>query len=287
MIVGFTRNTPIEYSLPAMNWLYKRKAAFDKRFFPEKARQWRRWKQHEPESLAAVDHAPWAAFLARHIRKAEDGSSRVAYARVDQADRRRLDGYIAACGATPISVFARDEQFAFWANLYNALTVRLVLDHYPLRSIKRIGLLPTWLGGGPWNRKLVAVEGVSLSLNDIEHRVLRRNWRDPLIHYAVNCGSLGCPDLRSAPFTGASLRAELDDAARSFVDHPRGVRFAGERLIVCSIYMWFIDDFGGTEAGVIEHLARHASPQLRERLGQAGRVGGHQYDWRLNDADAA
>ena len=255
-----------------MNWLYKQKAVFDKRFFPEKARRWRRWKQHDPANGAAIDHGAWAEFLARHVRMVADGSTRVAYAEAGQADRALLDRYLAACAATPISNHARDEQFAFWANLYNALTVRLVLDHYPLRSIKRIGWLPTWLGGGPWNRKLIAIEGEALTLNDIEHRILRRNWRDPLIHYAVNCGSLGCPDLRASPFTGAGLRAELGAAARGFVNHPRGVRFDGERLIVCSIYRWFIEDFGGNDAGILAHFNRFAGPALKQQLATSPQI---------------
>lgn len=270
-----------------MNWLYKQKAAFDKRFFPERARMWRRWKQHDPENRAAISHAAWAELLARYVRAAPDGSTRVAYADIGADGAARLDRYLADCAAVPISAYGRDEQFAFWANLYNALTIRLILSHYPLKSIKRIGVLPTWLGGGPWNRRLITVEGVALTLNDIEHRVLRRNWRDPMIHYAVNCGSLGCPNLRAEPFTGVGLRASLDDAARAFVNHPRGVRFENGRLFVCSIYVWFREDFGGSDAGIVEHLRRYAAPDLARRLAAASRIDGHRYDWRLNASVAS
>lgn len=266
-----------------MNWLYKQKAAFEKRFFPERARRWRRWKQHDPNSRTIIDHSAWTAFLDRYTRDAPDGTVRVDYAAVSADSLRDLDAYLAHCASLAISSYARDEQLAFWANLYNALTVRLVLTHYPLRSIRQVGWIPLWLGGGPWNRKLIAIEDVPLSLNDIEHRVLRRNWRNPLLHYAVNCGSIGCPDLRRPPFSGAAIWRELDEVARTFINHPRGARFDADALVVCSIYVWFQEDFGGSEADVIAHLKQYAAPALAEKLAGATKIARHQYDWRLND----
>jgi hypothetical protein len=267
-----------------MNWLYKRKAALEKKLFPKRALLWRRWKQHDPASRAVIDQRPWTEFLARYTRAAPDGTVRVDYAAVSPDDISRLDEHLARCAAVAISAYARDEQFAYWANLYNALTVRLVLTHYPLRSIRQIGWIPIWLGGGPWNRKLITVEGVPLSLNDIEHRVLRRNWRHPLLHYAVNCGSIGCPNLRQPPFSGAAIWSELDQVARDFVNHPRGARFEGDALVVCSIYVWFQEDFGASDAGVIAHLKQYAARPLAEKLARATKIDRHQYDWRLNDA---
>jgi hypothetical protein len=266
-----------------MMWLYKQKAVLEKRFFPERARMWRRWKQHDASCDLRADHTAWADLLQRHVRRARDGSTRIAYGEITAADRRQLEDYLLRCAATPISGYRRGEQLAFWANVYNAATVRLVLKHYPLRSIKNIGCLPTWLGGGPWNEKVIAVEGVELTLNDIEHRILRRNWRDPRIHYAVNCGSIGCPDLRSLPFSGPNIEAELDDAARQFINHPRGARVDGQRLVVCSIFVWFKEDFGGSDVGVIEHLRHYAAADLASGLGLVQRINAHEYDWRLND----
>lgn len=270
-----------------MNWLYRQRAALEKQLFPARAQRWRRWKQHDPANATAIDHALLAEFLHRHVRLMPDGSSRVAYGEVPPADVDRLDRYLSICAALPISSYNRAEQFAFWANVYNAATVRLVLAHYPLASIRRIGLVPIWLGGGPWNRAVITVEGFALSLNDIEHRVLRRNWRDPLIHFAVNCASLGCPSLRRVPFSGVGLNAQLDAAARAFVNSPRGVRFEPDGIGVCSIYAWFREDFGDSDAGIVSHLQRYAASPLAERLAQMPRVVGHHYDWHLNDAASA
>ena len=105
-----------------------------------------------------------------------------------------------------IGGYAPDEQRAFWINLYHALTVRVILSHYPVSGIREIDISPGLFARGPWDRKLIPVEGVELTLNDIEHRILRPIWRDPRVHYALNCASLGCPDLRRRPIPAPASR---------------------------------------------------------------------------------
>lgn len=253
-----------------------------------KAQLWPRWQAHDPISEAVIDHAAWDAFLDRYLVRGDDGINRVAYADVTAADRAALDGYLQRLAAVPISKYARAEQMAYWINLYNALTVRLVLDHYPVDSIRDIDLSPGLLSGllnpGPWRDELIAVEGEALSLDDIEHRILRPIWRDARVHYAVNCAALGCPDLQPEPYRGAAIEAQLDAAARAYVNDPRGATIRGDRLVVSSIYVWFKDDFGGTDRAVIEHLRRYAEPPLAARLARFTRIADHRYDWELNDA---
>ncbi|MEE8270937.1 MAG: DUF547 domain-containing protein, partial [Alphaproteobacteria bacterium] len=159
------------------------------------ARPWKRWMPHDPQSTAAIDHTAWDAVLARYVSGHPDGINRVAYGSVTAADRAALDRYLDALSATPIARFNRDQQFAFWVNLYNALTVRVVLDHYPVDSIRDIDISSGLFADGPWGRDLIEVDGTALTLDDIEHRILRPLWRDPRIHYAVSCASLGCPNL--------------------------------------------------------------------------------------------
>jgi hypothetical protein len=181
----------------------------------------------------------------------------------------------------------RPEQFAFFVNLYNAKTLDIVLDHYSVKSIKDISLggsLFSSLSGGPWQAKVVKVKGIDLSLDDIEHVILRRNFRDPRVHYAVNCASIGCPNLSNEAYMGAKLNAQLDGAARNYINHPRGMHFDGQTLIASSIYNWFKEDFGGTDEGVIKHALKYASPNLASKLRTAQSIGGFQYDWNLNDA---
>ncbi|MFQ5783796.1 MAG: DUF547 domain-containing protein [Alphaproteobacteria bacterium] len=252
-----------------------------------KAELWERWTAHDPAATTRIDHDAWDGFLKRDVVTSGDGVNRLAYARVSAADRKALDDYIARLAATPISVYDRAEQLAYWINLYNALTVWVVLDHYPVRSIRDIDISPGLFSDGPWGRKLVTVEGEKLSLDDIEHRILRPIWRDPRIHYAVNCASIGCPNERREAFTAANADALLTQAARDYVNHPRGAAVSGRRLTVSSLYRWYREDFGGSDAGVIAHLRAYADPDLKAALDGVERIADDDYDWALNDADTA
>lgn len=238
-----------------------------------------------------AEEEAYAALLAAYVSVAADGVNRVAYRqwRADGGALRRLDEVVAGLALRRPSAMERDAAIAYWANLYNALTLQVVLRRYPVRSIRNIrsegaGLNPQALLG-PWQTRLVRVEGDHLSLDDIEHRILRPLARDPRVHYAVNCASIGCPNLQITPWRAATLQPDLDRAARAFVNHPRGARITGNgQLRVSSIYEWFKGDFGGDDAGVIAHLRQHGSEELRRRLATVTQVAGHGYDWTLNDA---
>ena len=254
--------------------------------FAPRAELWERWTAHDPASAASIDHAAWDRFLETYLSKAKDGVNRVAYGRVTRADRQALNEYIAGLARKTISGYNRSEQLAYWINLYNALIVKVVLDHYPVKSIRDIDISPGWFSDGPWNKKLIKVENESLSLNDIEHRILRPIWRDARIHYAVNCAAAGCPNLQPMAFTAAGADDMLSGAAREYTNSPRGARIEGGSLIVSSIYVWFQEDFGDSDAGVIAHLKRYASPELQAKLAQTEGIGSHAYDWGLNDTPA-
>ncbi len=116
-----------------------------------------------------------------------------------------------------------------------------------------------------------------------EHGVLRPIWRDPRIHYALNCASIGCPNLAGRAYTRDHLERLLEEGARDYVNHPRGAVWQDSELRASSIYDWYQEDFGGTEAGVGGHLLRHARPELADRLrGYAGPID-YAYDWSLNE----
>jgi hypothetical protein len=249
-----------------------------------KAELWERWTAQDPTSAAEIDHAAWGTLLARYLRTDAAGVNRFDYAHVSASDREALRSYVARLSGVAISRYGRPEQLAYWINLYNALTVQVILDHQPVASIRDIDISPGLFADGPWGTELVAVEGQALTLNDIEHRILRPIWRDPRIHYAVNCASVGCPNLAAVPYRSALLEPMLDDAARDYVNSPRGARVEDGRLIVSSIYVWFGDDFGGSNAAMIEHLRRYAEAPLREMLRGKSAIDGHAYDWSLNGA---
>ena len=254
-------------------------------FGAPRADLWPRWQAHDANATSAVDHGPWTDLLSRYVSTGADGINRVAYGRWTGPDRNALDAYLARLAGTAISAMNRGEQFAYWVNLYNALTVRVILDHYPVASIRDIDVSPGLFSSGPWGRTLITVEGEALTLDDIEHRILRPIWRDPRIHYAVNCAALGCPNLAPTAFTASGLNAMLDGAAAAYVNHVRGARVESGRLVVSSIYTWFEEDFAGSDAGVIAHLRRYAGPTLIASLNGVTRIADHDYDWSLNGAN--
>ena len=253
--------------------------------FAPSAELWERWTAHDPASGARVDHAAWDGLLAQYLEPHASGANRFDYGGLatSRTERAQLSAYLARLSATPVSSLNRDEQMAFWINLYNALTVMVVADHYPVASIRDIDISPGLFSTGPWDAELIEVEGEALTLNDIEHRILRPIWRDPRVHYAVNCASVGCPDLKPSAWAADTMDADLDAAARAYVNDPRGVGIDGDRIVVSSIYDWFVDDFGGSETTVLAHLKAHAEPPLAAELGRIGRIDDTGYDWRLNN----
>ena len=236
------------------------------------------WQQSG--SAPGPDNSAWAAFLSSYLREGASGVNLVAYGSVTPADRAALSSYIASLEAARPTTMTRDAAMAYWFNLYNAKTVDLVLEAYPVSSIKKVrgGLFNT----GPWNDKVVTVEGRALSLNDIEHGIMRPIWNDPRIHYGVNCASIGCPNLPFQPFTAATLNTMLDQAARDYINHPRGASVSGGRLTVSSIFEWYQGDFGGTDQGVIAHMRQYAEGPLAAALAGVDRISGDEYDWNLN-----
>ncbi len=243
---------------------------------------WSYWKTHNSESDRTVDHKRWANWLDSWTTQQNNGIRRVKYGAVDQNGNENLDTYLDHLTSITVSDLNRDVQMAYWINLYNALTVDVVLDHYPVDSIRDIDISPGWFSSGPWDKKLITVEGKELSLNDIEHRILRPIWKDPRIHYVVNCASLGCPNLAGKPYTAERLDSMLENEAVQYVNHPRGARVENGSLIVSSIYSWYMSDFGGTEQKVIAHLKSHADGDLKQKLASQNSIYDYRYDWTLN-----
>ena len=248
-----------------------------------KAELWPRWQAHDPAATAEIDHSAWAAFQDRSLVVVEGDANLVAYGAVIPADRAALADYIATLEAVPISAYARDEQMAFWINLYNALVVRLVLDHYPVPSVFEIAGNP---GGpeGPWDLQLAAIDGTPVSLHDIQHRILRPIWRDPRVHYALSCGAVGCPNLQPEPFRGDRIEHQLNKAAMAYINDPRCIQVEDDRLIVSSLYGWYKHDFSGTDRTIISHLMAYAEPRLAMTLQRFDRIRPDIFDSRLNDA---
>lgn len=251
-----------------------------------KAELWARWQKHDPGSTQKIDHGAWDRFLKQFVVAPHpSGIHRVRYQAVQPGDLRNLKIYLQAMQAVAISSHNRVEQKAYWINVYNALTVDLILARFPVASIRDINISPGFLSRGPWGAKLFGAEGERLSLDDIEHRILRPIWKDSRVHYAVNCASLGCPNLQPLAFTGENMEALLEKAAREFINHPRGVSIQNGRLQVSSIYVWFQEDFGRDAEDLMEHWQKYADPKLAKALEKYSGGLAHDYDWRLNSAE--
>ena len=237
----------------------------------------------EPVSMAVTVpmNDPWAQVLTAYTSMGADGLARFDYAGLKSSPENMdlLSGYIKAQAAKTPSAMSRNEAMAYWANLYNALTVQVVAENYPVTSIRKI---KSGYRAGPWKRKLVTVEGKELSLDNIEHDIMRPTFKTPLVHYMVNCASIGCPNLKATPWQAATLEADQEAAARAYINSPRGARFDKGRLRASSIYRWFSKDFGGGEAGVLAHLKLYANEDLRARLNTKQKIDKYDYDWGVN-----
>lgn len=243
------------------------------------------------QQQATDPDAVYDTLLGRYVQAGPDGVNRVHYARWhgNKADRNALDAYIVEMTSRRPSAMNRDDAFAYWGNLYNAVTLKVILDRYPVASIRDIKSSGGWFDfksyTGPWREVRVTVEGRGLSLDKIEHDVMRPTFKDPRVHYVVNCASFGCPNLMARAWRARTLAADLDAAARAFVNHPRGVEvLAGGKLRVSSIYKWFRDDFGADDAAVIAHFKKYAGPELAAKLDKVTAIAEDQYDWALNSA---
>ena len=244
---------------------------------------WPRWEANNPESQQIIDHYLFQDFLSRYVITDKNGVNLVKYKNVTAHDRALLENYIIKLSQVLIAQYHRTEQLAFWINLYNALTIKIILDHYPVNSILDINISPGWFNKGPWDAKLITVENEKLSLNDIEHRIIRPIWNDPLTHYALNCASYSCPNLEKNPYTGNNLKMALNQAASSYINSARGVSVKNKQLTISKIYDWYQVDFGGNEQAVMMHLEQYASPKLKKQLLDFHKIDHYVYDWALNE----
>jgi len=234
-----------------------------------------------PESSSrTLDHSEWTDILSNYTSQ-RDGLNYFRYGQVTEDDFERLEDYIEDLESVAVTELDADQQFAYWVNLYNALTVWVILEHYPVDTIRDISF--SLLTRGPWKEEFVSVQDVELTLDNIEHDILRPVYEDNRIHYAVNCASIGCPNLQNVAFTVENLEEQLEKAAREYINHPRGARIEDDELIVSSIYDWYQEDFGDSEIGVIEHLLEYASSELAEDLQDFDEIDDYEYDWRLNE----
>ena len=222
-----------------------------------------------------VDNRLWAELLKDHVT-----GGRVDYDGFKQ-DEVKLDQYLAVLSATDPSALSYNHRFAFYINAYNAFTIKLILTRYPgINSIKEISSFFS----NPWSRKFIPLNGFKVSLDHIENDILRTRFKDPRIHFAINCAARSCPSLSSIPYEGDTLETRLDEQTRQFINDPGNTFLKGNTLFVSRIFKWFEDDFSGNPLGFIR---QHAEDPLKQALDKASARGSIDleplyYDWTLN-----
>lgn len=242
------------------------------------------WDASDESNVEPIDHGPWQNILDGYVDPDPQGVNVLDYAALAASsdDTDKLAGYLEYLQGIDPRDYCRAEQMAYWINLYNARTVKMVSDSYPVDTIREIhqGDVPM---AGPWGDVCANVAGQDLTLDQIEHEILRPIWRDKRIHYAVNCAAYSCPQLMDTAFTAANTESLLEAGARAYVNSARGVDVVDDEFIVLSsIYKWYPEDFGSTEESVIHHLTQYADGELAAFLeGFEGAID-YDYDWKLN-----
>ena len=220
-----------------------------------------------------INNRIWADLLEKYV---DDGA--VDYAGF-QRDEEKLNRYLKELASMDPQQLSRDAQYAFYVNVYNAWTIKLILSAYPdVESIKELGSLFKT----PWEKPIVELATGTFTLDDIEHKILRPQFKDPRIHFVVNCASISCPPLQSEPYTAEKLNDQLEDATRRFLNHPNSYRLEGTSFYVSRLFKWYGEDFNNDALGF---YLQYADDDLKARLQAAGEkitIKFLKYDWGLN-----
>ena len=223
-----------------------------------------------------VDHSLYGDLLKKYVKQG------IVDYQGFKNEESKLDAYLKLLEETGTHKLSREEKLAFYINTYNAWTIKLILSAYPdIKSIWDLGSrIFRWKS--PFKKKIVRIEGKAISLDDLEHGMIRPRFKEPRVHFAVNCASKSCPPLISEPYEGSILNQQLDTSTRAFLNNPERNRLEGRTLHVSKIFKWFKDDFNDD---VLGFFLRFAQGSFKERLTanrEKIKVKYLDYDWSLN-----
>lgn len=212
------------------------------------------------------DHSPWDRLLKKHV--SDNGNVNYEGFKRDIVE---LDSYLSLLSATkPKSDWSRNDAMAYWINAYNAFTVKLMLNNYPLKSIMSIN------GGKAWDLQFIKIQGESYSLNNIEHDILRNKYPDPRIHFAVNCASVSCPKLFNSAFFAEGLNEKLEKAAREFINNSSKNVLSANKAQVSKLFDWYKGDFT-KEGTVADYINKYSTTKLT-----TPKITYKEYNWSIN-----
>ncbi|MGD2023314.1 MAG: DUF547 domain-containing protein [Desulfobacterales bacterium] len=223
---------------------------------------------------STVNHDIWAELLAKYIKPG--GVDYTGF----KTEENRLDQYLEVLENTDPDKLPRNEQYAYYINAYNAWTIKLILSGYPgVKSIKDFGSILQ----SPWQKEWVRINGEVITLDHVEHDILRPRYKDPRVHFAINCAAASCPPLRPEPYLTDTLDQQLDDSTRSFINDANSTKLEGNTLYVSRIFKWFSEDFNEDALGF---YLQYAEGNLKQKLIKQKddiEVKYLHYDWSLND----
>ncbi|MBD2717308.1 DUF547 domain-containing protein [Microvirga sp. STR05] len=224
---------------------------------------------------AAVDHAAYDRLLKKYVN--EQGL--VNY-QAWKADQQELNQYLDKLSKNPPAAsWSKPEQMAYWINAYNAYTIRLILNHYPVKSIKDIGSkIKIPFVTTPWAAEFFSIGGQKMSLDDIEHGTLRKKFDDPRIHFALVCASISCPRLRNEAYTAGQLDRQLDDQGRDFLSNPAKNKVGQASAQLSKYFDWYKGDWNKNGQSVARWVNKYATT----KMDADAKVSYLDYNWNLN-----
>jgi uncharacterized protein DUF547 len=233
-----------------------------------------------------VDYSVWNQLLGKYY----DPGRGMNYKALKANDGPALQQLRQRMATVDVASLPKNDQFAYWINLYNINVVGIVVDHYPVASIRDISTDPI-VRLNVFKKVSVQAKKGAMSLNDVENDKIREGFKDPRIHFAINCAAKSCPPIRTEPYEGAKINDQLDDQVRKFLAGPNGARIEkkGVQVVlhVTKILDWFSADFQKWGGGQIAFLKRFVPPDIRKQMDAAGSqidLKFDDYDWKLNDA---
>lgn len=230
-------------------------------------------ERYEPKPDGPVfDHSVFDQLLKSHV----NSRGGVDYEAI-RSKTPQLDAYIKSLSEAPYEELGRNEKLALLMNAYNAFTIRLILDFWPLGSIKDIP------SSKRWDHKRWQVGPHTWSLSEIEHEQIRPNFIEPRIHFAVNCAAVGCPPLRMEAYSGSTLDSQLEDQAAYVHAHNRWLVLKNGEVQLTKLYDWYEGDFEQTAGSILKYAAAY-SPELKLRIEQGSppKIEWLAYSWKLN-----
>ena len=245
------------------------------------------WDDREPTSIMQINHDAWQEILTTYVNDQHpSGINRFDYLSVTSADARKLKEYLASLQSMEPRQLNDQEAKAYWINMFNAVLIDRIIDTYQsgsrrgIRRLERGGLRSTG-----WGRPVVEVAMQEISLNDIEHGIIRPIWNDPRIHFAISASTLSGANIQKTAFNGENNEELLDKAQAEFFAHPKSVSVRGNRVVLNSVFDWYLTDFAENKRSLLDYIRENVGEETRQAIQGLSRIS-YEYNWDLNTPDA-